>query len=446
MNRFLNISVLALFVGVGCGSAAPKVSRAVEPVVEKPAATTQKPNAAVPTPEDEEYNARIAAMLERVAKARGLPIKRRVPGLVLNRDEILRRVRAQVEHDMPREAMVGQGELLAALELVPADYDFVSGTFALLGGRIAGFYDPKDGTMVLAEDLDDAEAEETLAHELAHALADQSFPLAPMIDYKPGDGDRLSAVHSFIEGDATSAMLDVTLGSAFKMPEDAVRLAFIASTQLSEIGGRTPRLINASLVSPYTDGFSIIQALRRRGDWQAVDSVWRMMPDTTEQLLHIEKLLAREPALPVSAPTLGVFEKRGFSTILSDVFGEQSFRLMFEDFSSRDRAREAAAGWGGDRFVVGERKEGEKGQYVFALSLRMDTEEDAKEASFLFAKKYGKACKERAAQGPVVWQLRGRDIALVAGPYERAGGSTRSIGSCLESEAWLAEVWQGVKP
>lgn len=431
-HRWSFLMAAALFASA-CGPASPVVL---------PARNDEPPKVAPEKPVEVESDPRIAAMLERVAKARGLPIKRPVRGKVLDRDTMLKRVRADVERDTPSEAFRGQGELLAALELVPPAYDFIGGAFELLGGRIAGFYDPDDGTMYLADDLGDEEAEETLAHELAHALADQSFSIGPMVDYAPGESDRLSAVHSFIEGDATSAMLDVMIGSAFNMSEDAVRLTFTASTTLSEVGAKTPRAINASLVAPYTDGFSIIQEMRRRGDWHAVDEVWRAMPQTTEQLLHVDKLLAHEPPLKVPPPALGALEKLGFRVILDDVMGEQSLRIMFEDISTRSIAREAAAGWGGDRFVVAERMEGKKRQVAMALRIRMDTADDAAEVANLFRRKYGKVCREREALGPVVWEPRGRDIALVAGPYERDGATPHAKGTCAEAEAWLAEVWQ----
>ena len=443
------IGALALALASGCGPSAPP-SRAPAPAPAQSSPPPRPPpreiNLDEESPPDAESSAAVQEMLQRVAHARGLPIKRAVPGKVLDRDTMLRRIRATVEEDTPKDALVAQGELLAALELVPSEYDFVAGAFALLGGRVAGFYDPDDGAMYLADDLDEAEAAETLAHELAHALADQSFPLAPMVEYAPGQGDRLSAVHSVIEGDATSAMLDVTLGSAFQMTEDAVRLAFVAATAMSDVGQKTPRAITSSLVAPYIDGFAFIQALRSRGDWAAVDEVWRAMPETTEQLLHVDKLLAREPAESVAAPVLGALGRQGYRVLIDDVVGEQGLRILLEDVGSRAEARGGAAGWGGDRFVVAAREEAGKRLFAVAFRLRMDTAADAAEVAALFARKYGKVCRERDALGPVAWSMRGRDITFVSGPYERNGGRPRARGGCEGALAWMGEVWQAAPP
>jgi hypothetical protein len=445
-NVWLGLTSLVLFLGCGPGPtvvpAPPMHPAVIDPV--KPAPEQAKNNPDPPV--DEESTRLIAEMLDKVARVRGLPIKRPVPGRVLAREALGKEIRDMVTEETPKEALVAQGEMLAALELVPSNYDYLQGAMALLGGRVAGFYDPKKGVMVLAGDLDDAEAKETLAHELAHALADQSFPLSPYVKYMPGEGDRSSAVHAFIEGDATSAMLDVMLGSAFEMNEDALRIAFVASTLLSEVGAKTPKAINSSLVAPYVDGFACIQALRRRGDWRAVDEVWRNLPETTEQLLHIEKLLAREPAEAMTIPALGPLEKDGFKLVIDDIMGEQGLRILLEDVATRSVAREAAAGWGGDRAFVAERVVQGKRQVALAYRLRMDTTQDTEEVAVQFNKKYGSNCRERDDLGPVAWEKKGRDILLVSGPYERRDSGPVSAGNCATSKTWLAEGWKAAPP
>lgn len=444
-NVWLGITSLALFVG--CGSPPPvknpleKSTVQEKPKVEPKVAETQKPPA-----EDAESKRLIAEMLDKVARVRGLPIKHPVPGEVIDRDALGKRIRDMVTEETPKEALLAQGELLAALELVPPDYDFIQGALALLGGRVAGYYDPRKGTMVLAGDLSEAEADETLAHELAHALADQSFPLTPHVEYQPGQSDRSSAAHAFIEGDATSTMLDVMVGSAFELNEEAVRLSFVASTLMSEIGSKTPKSINSSLVAPYVDGFACIQALRRRGDWRAVDEVWRNLPETTEQLLHIDKLLAREPAEIVAKPSLGPLEKDGYKIIDHDVMGEQGLRILLEEVASRSLAREGAAGWGGDQAIVAQREVQGKRQFVAAYRLRMDTVPDAGEVAALFEKKYGAKCRERKELGPVAWEIKGRDLLLVSGPYERRESGPVAMGTCALSKQWLSDAWTADPP
>jgi hypothetical protein len=456
-------AIACVLVGLGCGAAGastPTRPAAVEPTlapVKLDAATTQKlvtalerANAAETgrasssgegAPDEHAEAQEVQAMLARVASARQLPIKRPVASRVLDRDAVLARVREHVERDVPLDVVAKQGDALVALELVPPDYDFVAGTFRLLGGRIAGFYEPDDRTMYLVDDLERASADETLAHELVHALQDQSFSLAPMLKFTPGDGDRISAAHALVEGDAMSAMFDVELGSSFRVSIDRLRTLMSASNALSSVAASTPHVLQAALAAPYTDGFALVQQLRLRGGYAEVDRVFRDLPATTEQLLHLDKLDAREPAMKVAVPSVAPLGA-GFTAVLDDVMGEQGLRLALEEWVSRPVAEIAAAGWGGDRYVVAERKSADGARRAIAMAwhLRMDTLRDRVQLERVLAERFGRGCRERADLGPIAWRSRGEDIVVVAGPFEREAGGSRSAGSCEGAAKWLTAL------
>ncbi len=431
-----------------CSPAAPIVAPSIAtPVVvvaspEGASAVTAEPSRA-----EIESRRKVRAMIARVSRARGLPALREVSIKVLNREQILARIKAHVDDDVPRESILDEGEALAALELVPATYDFLEGSYRLIQGRIAGFYEPEDRTMYLVDDLDDDEAEETLAHELDHALQDQTYSLAPMMKYAPGQADRLGAVHALVEGDAMSAMYDVMAGSAFNVSDKLFQSLATASTALSAEGSAAPYVLQASLIAPYSDGFSFVQALRIRGGWPAVDGAWRSLPDTTEQLLHIEKYEAREPAVSVAVPATDALGP-GFRATLDDVMGEQSLRIAIEAWAGRSVAIPAAAGWGGDRYVVARRDVGAQHEVALGWHLVFDTEKDADEMAAVFEKRFGKACRERELLGPISWARKGRDLAITGGPFERsaAGAAPRSSGTCKVSAGWARALVAAATP
>jgi len=429
----------AALILAACSSAGPIAAPTIEPSVmtTTPREHAKPEGAAAPTPAEIESLGKVRAMLVKVSRARGLPALHEVAIKVLNRDQILARIRAHVDDDVPKDAIVNEGEALAALELVPPQYDFLEGSYKLIQGRIAGFYEPEDQTMYLVDDLDDDEAEETLAHELDHALQDQTYPLAPMMKYAPSQADRLGAVHALVEGDAMSAMYDVMAGSAFNVSDKLFQSLATASTALLAEGSAAPYVLQASLIAPYADGFSFVQALRTRGGWPAVDSAWRALPDTTEQLLHLEKYVEREPAIPVAVPTMGPLGV-GFRAALDDVMGEQSLRITIEAWAGRSVAVPAAAGWGGDRYVVARRDVGATHEVALGWHLVFDTDKDADEIAAVLEKRFGKACRERADLGPVAWARKGRAVAIGAGPFARsaAGVKPTSAGTCSATSAW----------
>jgi hypothetical protein len=417
----------------------PLAETAPEPA--RPAPAEPEPPAEPPhVARDAEKVEHVRAMLAKVAAARGLPIKRNVVSRVLGRDAILERIERHVESDVPLEVVSMEGEMLAALELVPENYDLVAGIFRLVGAQIAGFYEPSDQTMYLVEDQTDAELDETLAHELDHALQDQSFPLAPLLKYSPTASDRLGAVHCLVEGDAVSAMLDVEYGSAFRLPESTIRRVFALSTALTEVGATTPHVLQEELVSPYTDGFAFVQGLRRRGGWGAVDVAWRRPPETTEQLLHLDKYDAREAPIAIPVPSLEALGP-DFRASLDDVMGEQGLKLVFGEWASGTAAAQAAAGWGGDRYVVAQRGTASRRELATAWHLRMDSERDAKEVASLLGAHFGTACHMRKGLGAFVWKRKGRDVSVVSGPYAREGGKLAGpAGTCAVASKWADAI------
>jgi hypothetical protein len=436
---------LASLLVVACSPASPvrPVSVTLPVGVDTPPPTAPNATAAPNASADAaavEGRRKVHEMLQRVSRARGLPIAREVESRVLDRAGILARIRAHVDKEIPPDAVENEGELLAALELVPADYDFIEGSYQLIQGRIAGFYEPTDRTMYLVDDLSEEEALETLAHELDHALQDQAFSLAPMIEYTPGEGDRIAAVHSVIEGDAMSAMLDVVASSAFKVSAGALKDMLAVSNALSDTSTATPHVLQSSLSAPYSDGFSFVQRERTTGGWPAVDAALRRPPQSTEQLLHADKYASREPPIAVPVPTFAALGP-GFRKVLDDVNGEQGLRLMLEEWASNAVAERAAAGWGGDRYMVARHDE-PGGAHTVAVGFHtvMDTPRDAEELAQVLEKRFGKACRERPLVGPMAWKRRGRDVVVAAGPYERKGTVTRSTGNCSVATAWLAEL------
>lgn len=436
MRRALALLLPAI---AACSAAPPPAPPPPVEIAPPPAASAAPTAAPAPDP-DGEAKRKVAAMLAKVAEIRGLPVTREVPGKVLNRDQVLVRIKAKLEKEIPADVVEHDGEFMAALELVPPEYDFVEGSLSLIQGRIAGYYEPEDRTMYLVDDLDDSEADETLAHELDHALQDQAYDLKKLLDFVPGEGDRTSAGHAVAEGDAMSAMFDVTLGSAFNVPDEALRQVLALSNAVSETSVKTPHVLQESLTAPYADGFAFVQDRRRDGGWPAVNEAWRRLPRSTEQLLHPDKYRADEPPVAVAAPAIDALGE-GFRAVTHDVLGEQGLRIMLAEWAPEKIASAGAAGWGGDRYVVARRDDG-PGKHTIAVGWRvvMDTDADAAELAALLKKRFGTTCRERKTVGPITWLRKGRDLALAAGPYTRAGKVPASGGNCALSRKWVKQI------
>lgn len=444
-SRLARWALPAAFVSSVASCGAPPRPVPAEPAAE-PAAPPPSGREA-PAAEDEAQRAVEAALAE-TSRARELPAKGSVRAVVLARSEMAERVRRSVEKEVPPDVIQGEADVLMAFGLVPSSFDYLASVTSLLGAELAGFYEPETKTMFLSSELRGAERATTLAHELVHALQDQYYGLTQLLDYEGDQSDRMGAVHALAEGDATSAMLDQVLAPqhrhATDLSDELVGLQVRSAAAMSSAGTDVPAVLTRSLIAPYTDGISFVHALRRRGGWKEVDAAWREPPVTTEQLLHLEKFLAREPAVVIPAPPAPAGSR--LSRVHTDVFGEQSLRIVFEEWVPRRAAVEAAAGWAGDRVAVFR----EGALVASVLWVRYDDEASATRGADAFLRggqqqgagrrRGNGGCFERPTRGPFEIRRRARDIVIVAGPFRRVGGATESAGVCGDAEKWSAAI------
>ncbi|MCA9595260.1 MAG: hypothetical protein KC776_18205 [Myxococcales bacterium] len=457
------LAVLALCT-LSCG-AAKTPPPAIETVpAEPPKSTTKNSSDHLVSPGAEPRSADevVARALADVALRRELPAKGPVKGKTISRDEMVAHVRDQIHSEIPKDVMDAQNELLFSIGVVPADFDYEASILVLMGSELAGFYEPKDKTMYLAEDLVGMEAHATLAHELVHALQDQHYDLGKRIKFREDATDEQSAVHALAEGDATSAMLDEMLAvqgrTALDLPEDMIGMETRGSMAVAPGSASVPGLIKRSVIAPYVDGVRFVHWGRRRGGWAEVDRIWQSPPTTTEQLLHPKKYLAHEAGVDVKVPPAPAGGPK--QVIYRDIQGEESVRLLFEEWMPRRTAETAATGWGGDRVAVFR----EGGNVAMAWHLRYDDEASAKEGLVAMARgvlktteqdprspfvsraqaekklRQNGVCRERKEAGPFAVVRRGKDLALVAGPYHRQGSQVKAASTCSKALAWARAI------
>jgi hypothetical protein len=454
--------LLAIAVGGGaCGSGSSH--RAVPPT-SMPATASAMPSTPAPfSPPAAAPDARetrlIAGMLKRVVLARGLEATKAVPGVLLDRSALIEQVKQHVSRELPPEAIRNEGLALQLLGFVPTDFDYEAAEYRLLQDQLAGYYEPADATMYMANDLADDEAEATLAHELVHALQDQHWNLRERSKYRPGDGDRSEAVSALAEGDATSAMFDVIIthaspGSgrtALDLPDD-VFLQQIRRSMEQGPGANAPRVMRSSLAAPYVYGTLFVHALRRRGGWPAVDGAWVDPPTTSEQVMHVDKWLAHEPPLTVEAPTFATLGA-GWTVSDEDSEGELGARIAFEEWMDATQAAEASAGWGGDRGVL--LSNGDRAAFAWRLRFDVSNAKDPRAADVFrtVARGIDRSlgapsvsdgsfdCHERKDRGPLSVARLGEDLVVAAGPATMgANGAWASAASCSIARKWLREI------
>ena len=460
MKRLLLCGLLA-----ACGSTAK-----TEPVTTAPLAipTTSASPVAAPTAPEGSLASResklVAKTLARVSELRGIKAKKPVPGVKLERTALVGRIRDKALREYPAEALRRETQLIQLFGFAPPTFDYLGELTKLLEAQLEGFYEPNNGTMYLAQDLEGGEAEAALAHELVHALQDQNYDLKSRSTYRPGKGDETMALSCLAEGDATSLMIDYMLakggqqGSAVDLPPALLKEVMAGSTANEKVMD-VPHILRTSLVAPYAEGLTFVHALRRGGGWSRVDEAWKRVPVSTEQVLHPEKWEKNEAPVvlaPPPAATLGADWKREDE----DTLGELGLALQYEEWMTSTDARSAANGWGGDRSALWAKGD----EIAYAVHLRQDEasvttgksarkDEHARNAFTKLAagakrKVEGKVayetadglCIERPALGPLAIARKDRDLVIIAGPASVKDGTWKSTSTCATAKTWASEV------
>jgi hypothetical protein len=185
----------------------------------------------------------------------------------------------------------------------------------------------------------------TLVHEVVRALIDQNYGLKRLAGLRARDRDRWLAAQAIVDGTAA-----LTSG---------LRAGAVRGTPLD----RFSALEESAGLGP---GRTLAAQLRYLGGRKGLATALSTFPQTTEQLLHVDKFLERERALAVRLPPQAGGARLG----RSETFGELDLRSLLRAFVV-PAAAATAEGWGGGRLALYDG--------VVAVVLRWDTPEDAAE-------------------------------------------------------------------
>jgi hypothetical protein len=332
-----------------------------------------------------------------VARTRGLPLRHAVAAEVVDRDALKTRVAARLAEPHAQVELAATGLVMARLGELPAGTDYPQLVADLLVEQIAGSYDPATKTLLLARSasLDDAGwADMVVAHELDHALQDQSFDLRKFLAVD--EPDAILARRALVEGDGIATMLEVALARQhatvdWSNAEVAVLIDKVMEQGAggcsggsgSACGGafdRAPFAVRENLVFPYRAGFRFVAALRHRQTWPAVDAAFRRPPKSTAQIMHPERYLDGDaPATVTLDPPPAL---KAWNVGATMVWGEHGFDVFLRAHGvDAGVAADAAAGWSGDRVVVLLDPEDASAQRACAIArMEWESEADAIEA------------------------------------------------------------------
>jgi len=375
-------------------------------------------------------------LLAKAERYRALKALRPVAAGTLDEAGLQAQMAAALEENLPAAELRSLALGLKAFGLIPESLDLATYLPRLLTSQVAGYYDPKEGYLALVrraagarEDPEEGASafdDLVLVHELTHALQDQHFDLRRFQQADP-TSDESTALSALAEGDATAVMmlaaLGVDPGSAAESTPDLAAAEqalqkLVANPALQTAsadlaGGRlmreAPPYIRESLLFDYVAGLEFALAVRRQGGPALLDYAYAHDPPrSTEQILHPQKWYGdRDDPVEVALPEEGA----GVTERASGELGELGIRILLTEATGDPAtAATAAAGWGGDRFVVTAAPGGHGASRRLVWLTVWDGDGDAREFT---------AAARRLRRGFRVEPLGARRVAVLRGDWPR---------------------------
>ncbi|HKR95438.1 MAG TPA: hypothetical protein VJW55_08760, partial [Candidatus Angelobacter sp.] len=305
----------------------------------------------------------------------GLPIKKKVKRAIISREQVEKYIGEKFENDADRIRFERSELVQKKFGLLPRDFDLHSFLIKLLKEQVAGFYDEKTKTMNLLDLNAPYMQRPVMAHELTHALQDQSFDLEKMTKHdedieKKGlkDLDELvrndeesTCRSAVMEGQAMIVLIDYVLApsdeSVQKMPKVVDMMqASMDKSKDSPVFDSAPLLLQEELAFPYRQGMKFIRDLLVAGGKQlAYKGVLERMPQTTREIMEPQEYLAGHRVPPLLLPNLD-FLKKDYEPFDAGAVGELDVNILLRVYADKAVADRLTPEWRGGAYYAAGRK------------------------------------------------------------------------------------------
>src|ERR1051326_1400489 len=228
----------------------------------------------------------VDTILNFASKDTALPIKHEVKRRLTSREEVVAYLKKNMAEDKDVQRLRRTELVLKKFGLLPKDFDLQSFLVSLLEEQVAGYYDAKTKTVNLLDWVIPDLQRPVLAHELTHALQDQSFSLDKWLRKGNEDLDKKKnltpedftkdedseARQAVVEGQAMVVLLDYMLAPMHRTVADSPEVVDTLSADMatgsadSVLYRNAPVFLKESLTFPYRYGLEFeAEVLRARG-------------------------------------------------------------------------------------------------------------------------------------------------------------------------------------
>jgi len=336
--------------------------------------SSAEPEKKITPQEADELFHSVDEILQFASKDTNLPIKHPVKRELASREIVRSYITKHMEEDQDAQRLQRSSASLKKFGLVPRDFDLKKFLLDVLQEQVAGYYDPKTKTVYLLDWVNAEAQRPVLAHELTHALQDQSFDLERWLkvtksaDKKPNSNlddthydpeEEQSARESVSEGQAMAVLVDYTIAPSGKTIAESPMIAqffkqsTIENTGTSPILAAAPLYLRESLIFSYTYGLEFVaQLLAKGGKDMAFAGALKKPPRDTREIMNPKAYLTDQHVepfyLPRLSPVLGSkYDKYDIGSV-----GQFDVYVLLKQFNGLDVAEGLSPAWRGGTYMV----------------------------------------------------------------------------------------------
>jgi hypothetical protein len=425
----------------------------------RPPQADQKPTASVPATqqeqkispkEAEELFREVDEILKFASQDTNLPIKHEVKRRLTTRDEVVAYLEKNMSEDKDAQRLRRSELVLKKFGLLPPDFDLQGFLVKLLREQVAGYYDAKTKTVNLLDWIEPDAQRPVMAHELTHALQDQSFGLEKWmkrgdvdLDEKknptPEDLERdevSEARQAVVEGQAMIVLVDYMLEptgkSLLNSPElaNALKEGMLVGTADSPAFQNAPIFLKEALTFPYRYGLDFeAELLRSGGKPKAYAEAFTDPPQSTRQIMEPKTYLSGEKLEPMRLPDFKE-DFKNYERFDIGAMGEFDVGVLVDQYAGAETSRAIYPHWrGGYYYAVRP-----KGDTAAPLSLLYVSRWSDGDSAGKFAAIYAKALEKRYRH---IRQAGAQNADPRATTSQESAGE--HVESLLGSHTWLTE-------
>lgn len=346
-----------------------------------------------------------------------LPVKHEVKRRLATREEVVSYLKKNMAEDKDVRRLRRTEFVLKKFGLLPKEFDLQTFLVSLLEEQVAGYYDAKTKTVNLLDWVVPDLQRPVLAHELTHALQDQSFGLDKWL--KRGDEDldakrKLTpedftkdedseARQAIVEGQAMVVLLDYMLAPMKRTVANSPEIVDALSADMAQGGAdsvqyrNAPIFLKESLTFPYRYGLEFeAEVLRAKGKDGAFAATFQDPPRTSREIMEPQTYISGEHVAPLPLPD---FKKifKNYDRFDIGAIGEFDVFVLADQYAGESEAKHIYPNWRGGYYYSVKPKGNPNGPLGMVFVSRWASPKAAAQFAAVYARGIQQRYKKAAA-------------------------------------------------